>query len=143
MILVAGVNFCYSILYVTVIRRYETPKKYKQKSSFLSKFITHIAFFSHKLFLFIFFLWWIVFDTNIVVIHEINYILYNTILEWPSKSKIKNSIEPHCDQHILRHFIIIWQCKNYVNLKHCIGQKLIVNVIRTAHSRINFLKTLI
>ena len=30
--------------------------------------------------------------------------------------------------------------KNYVNLEHCLGQKFIVNVIKTTHNRSNFLK---
>ena len=33
-------------------------------------------------------------------------------------------------------------CKNHVNLKHCIGQKFNVIVIKTAHRRSNLLKTL-
>ena len=38
---------------------------------------------------------------------------------------------------------IIQLCKNDVNLKHCIGQKFNVNVIKAAHRRSNFLKTLV
>ena len=34
-------------------------------------------------------------------------------------------------------------CKNYVNLKHCIGQKFNVIVIKTAHRRNNLLKILV
>ena len=34
-------------------------------------------------------------------------------------------------------------CKNYVNLKHRIGQKFKVIVIKTAHRRSNLLKTLV
>ena len=34
-------------------------------------------------------------------------------------------------------------CKNYVNLKHCIDQKFNAIVIKTAHRRSNFLKTLV
>ena len=34
-------------------------------------------------------------------------------------------------------------CKNYVNLKHCIGFKSNVIVIKTAHRRSDLLKTLV
>ena len=34
-------------------------------------------------------------------------------------------------------------CKNYVDLKHCLGQKTNVKLIKSAHRRSNFTNTLV
>ena len=55
------------------------------------------------------------------------------IIEWPWKSKTKNSIKPHRLQSILGDFLLNYvPCKNFVYLKHCLGQKINENVIKTA-----------
>ena len=64
------------------------------------------------------------------------------LLECPSKSNIKNSIKPYRLQYALRH-IYYTTMKIYVNLKHCLGQKTNIKVIKIAHRRSNFSKTLV
>ena len=65
-----------------------------------------------------------------------NTVIVRKKVEWPSKSKIENSIKP------LQYHIFIKQIcenrENYVNLKQCVGQNFNVNIIKTAHRKSNF-----
>ena len=49
----------------------------------------------------------------------------------------------HIEFNIFYNIFILQLCKNYVNLKYCIGLKSNVIVIKTAHRRSGMLKTLV
>ena len=64
------------------------------------------------------------------------------ILEWPSESRIRNSIKPYRVQYIIRHFYYT-TIQKLCKFEALSGQKINVNVIKAAHRRSYFLKTLV
>ena len=52
------------------------------------------------------------------------YLTYTYVIEWLSKSILKNFIKPHRVQYIIRQTYLLYNyTKNYVNLEFCLGQK--------------------